>query len=152
MIRLTNRLVVALLLVVVMLAAAPVVLAQGDDTPTEDSASHLSDVLTDPETLAAIVMLAYAGVFDLFERALVALGWQALIDNSTKKRVIAWVLSGALSVGVFYGTSLLFPDNVTFTFDGAFALATAVVGIVLGQVSFMVHRASGMLISSKAAG
>lgn len=143
-----------LVIVLALLMSASVVFAQGDDETPEPvtPAEKIVSLLTDPETLAAIIMLVFAQVFDLFERFLVAVGWDKLIDNASKKRVIAYALSGVLSVGVFYGTSLLFPDNVTFDFDGAFALASAVGGIVLGQASFMVHRATGMLISGKAAG
>lgn len=155
MIRINRLFVVMLVVVAVLLMAAPIVHAQGeedDSTETVEPAQKLADMLTDPETLATIVLLVFAQVFDLFERFLVAVGGDVLIDNASKKRVVSYALSGVLAVGVFYVTSLLFPDSITFTFDGAFALASAVAGIVLGQVSFVVHRAAGMLISSRAAG
>jgi hypothetical protein len=137
-----------MLLVLILLVGVPVASADEGD-PIDDPAADLADLFTDPRNLAAVVALLSPQLFDLFEAALVALGWGGLIDNANKKRVVAWGLSAVLSVGALFVAAQLFPDYVTFTLDAAYALAAAVVAIALGQASFAVQKARGMMIASR---
>jgi len=113
----------------------------------------IRNLITDPYTLATIIMLFYTHAFDLFEIVLQTLGLDgAWLDGALRKRIVAAILAVPFAFVALWVGSVLFPDQTTFEFNAAILLAEAIFGFVVSQIlTFPIAKTAGILLSSNSA-
>jgi hypothetical protein len=108
---------------------------------------QLHEIITDPFTLAGIIMLFYPKAFDLFEIAIQWFGVGAWIDGKLRKTILAAILAYPFAFFALWLGASLFPENHTFEFNAASVLGEAIVGFILANLTLPIYKGAGLTLA-----